>query len=321
MKYIRAVLVTILLLTLAVGTGFVSFLRRVFTAILLLTVLAAFAAAQNPAIYSANWDGISRQYYVDLPAKMPPNPTLIVALHGTINDGQNSLVPQTACNTQLAWNQPIVDAHGIILLCPVSTWKPGVNGAKGYWFWEAYGTESYFSAAPDDSGFIRSLILQLKAQYSVGLVGVTGMSSGGMMAWRACIDNSDIVDACAVVSGSLWVGSSSTIPSQPVRPFSALILHGDADVTIPYCGGVFSGWGEVREAVPGVDAALDYVLAADGFAPNAAPLCAGNVPSGVNRLDFRGTNGVEVKVVKELTYGHVYRGWVPGTVVEFLIGQ
>ena len=56
------------------------------------------------------------------------------------------------------------------------------------------------------------------------------------MTHRAGIQLSDLVAAIAVVEGVVSPGSIQNVPA-PLGPVSVLILHGDQDSTVLYCGG------------------------------------------------------------------------------------
>ena len=64
---------------------------------------------------------------------------------------------------------------------------------------------------------------------------VTGYSLGAFMANRIGVEASDMVAAVAPVAGELWQSTGGTIPTEKA-PVSVLMLHGDADTSVPYCG-------------------------------------------------------------------------------------
>jgi polyhydroxybutyrate depolymerase len=96
----------------------------------------------------------------------------------------------------------------------------------------------FFNDFNDDIGFFRQLINTLQA--SVGpdpkRIYVTGLSSGALMSHRLGVQLSDLVAAIGVVEGALFLkGNPPPVPST-LGPVSALILHGDQDKTVLYCG-------------------------------------------------------------------------------------
>ena len=96
----------------------------------------------------------------------------------------------------------------------------------------------FFNAFNDDVGFFRQLINTLQA--SVGpdskRIYVTGLPSGALMSHRLGVQLSDLVAATGVLEGALFLkGNPPQVPSA-VGPVSVLILHGDQDKTVLYCG-------------------------------------------------------------------------------------
>jgi poly(3-hydroxybutyrate) depolymerase len=298
----------------------------------LLCLGAAIATAQSGTLttYTTTWNNFTRSYLVYVPPTLGSNPPMVVCLHGTQTGTQAAALATAAagCTAGMAWNQALADPNGILMVYPIATWKPAANGVTGYAFWESYNTATYFPAAPDDSGFIRSLILQMEQPVAAstasvpafnvnpGRVFVTGQSSGGMMTERVGIDSADLVAAIAPILPTLWVGNGANIPN-PVQAISVLEIHGDVDQTVLYCGGGFYGWGEHNVPTAGADVDVNFWLAADGFAPNPTPLCSGTTTTSVSSLDFRNGNGVEVEFLRMRGVGHIYKGWISGAAWEF----
>jgi polyhydroxybutyrate depolymerase len=291
----------------------------------LILALSAAASAQTITTFTAAWNGLSRTYSVYVPVNPQPSPPLVMVLHPTINGTESATLTSAIpfCQNGMGWSGDLQSANGYILLCPVATWKPGVNGAAGYRFWEADTSAAYFPTPPDDAGFLRSLILQMELPKSLGGYGVdpnrvfvTGMSSGGMMTHAIAKHSSDLIAAIGPISGTIWIGTPET--TLPTNPVSVIELHGDQDKTIPYCAGShFNGWGEKDVANPSVDVDINFWLAADGLPPNSTPMCNGSAVSDVYKVSIRGANGVEVQFMREIGDAHAYLGWTTGTIWEF----
>lgn len=283
---------------------------RHFVAALLLT---AAALGQRGTYINANptWNGLPRQVVGYRPPVTEAAPALVVVLHGTT---VGSAAPLNIIHN-MGWEQ-LADANGFLVKAPMATYK-AIAGSYwgGAYFWQSYGADGYFLAAPDDSGFVRSVILAALRDEDVdpARVFVMGFSSGGMMAHRVAIDSADLVAAAAPLSGTAWIGNSQVNLPLPSQPVSVLLMHGDADPTIPYCGGWFNGWGEGKLKVPSVDDDLAYWLAADGL-PLAMPLCVNGVPTSF-RAQVRGA--AEVQFVRELGFGHTYKQGTVAQVWEF----
>jgi polyhydroxybutyrate depolymerase len=286
----------------------------------MLCVLGSVASAQKGTFttYTTTWNKLTRIYSVYVPPVLQKNPALVMALHGASLHDEND-PPITACTASMGWDA-LADANGFLLICPVASYIAGTP--HGRFFWESYGMEIYFPAEPDDSGYLRSLILAMEKPIASGGFAVTkervfvmGFSSGAMMTHRMCIENSDVVAACAPVSGTLYVSTAPVLP-QPSQPISIFELRGDEDATLGYCGGSF--WPvstDPKVTVPGVDVDVNYWLAADGLPANAHPLCTNNQPSPSDfRVDFKSANGlIEYQFARELGFGHTFN---PSTIAS-----
>lgn len=87
----------------------------------------------------------------------------------------------------------------------------------------------------DDITFLRALIYKLSNDFNVdrSRIYVAGISNGGMMAYRAALEMSDMIAAIAPVEGCMM--SKPQLTSD--RPVSVIAFHGTADKTVPYNGG------------------------------------------------------------------------------------
>ena len=140
------------------------------------------------------WNGITRYYEVYLPPHLPANPPMVFMLHGTSHE-----VPPANPSTDMWGWQSVSNKHGFILVKPASTYNP----QSGQWNWDAYTMDAAFQSPPDDSGFLRNLIVTLTGRYNVNpnQVYVAGFSSGAQMAHRVGVEISDLVAAIAIGSG------------------------------------------------------------------------------------------------------------------------
>ena len=136
------------------------------------------------------WNGITRYYEVYLPPHLPANPPMVFMLHGTSHE-----VPPANPSTDMWGWQSVSNKHGFILVKPASTYNP----QSGQWNWDAYTMDAAFQSPPDDSGFLRNLIVTLTGRYNVNpnQVYVAGFSSGAQMAHRVGVEISDLVAAIA----------------------------------------------------------------------------------------------------------------------------
>jgi len=176
--------------------------------------------------HTLSFGGLDRAYLLHVPANFQAKSSaLIIALHGS--QGSGLRLSQTSGLTAEA------DQKGFAVVYPFSLVSPGA----GFTEWNEFYNHSFGTAAPDDVGFIRQLIVTLQAQISPDpkKIFVTGLSNGGMMAHRIGVQLSDLVAAIGVIEGTLISpGDPATVPPA-VAPVSVLIIHGDQDPTVPCC--------------------------------------------------------------------------------------
>lgn len=86
----------------------------------------------------------------------------------------------------------------------------------------------------DDVGFVRALVAEVKRQLAIdsGRVFATGMSNGGMFAYRLACEAADIFTAVAAVAGT-----DGTLSCAPSRPVSILHIHAANDTHVLFNGG------------------------------------------------------------------------------------
>lgn len=173
-------------------------------------------------------NGVPRSYVLHVPANFHANASaLLIAFHGSKGSG-SQFESYTGLSTK-------ADAIGFAVAYP-----DGLPNAGGIISWSGYFSTTSGTNPPDDSGFARQLILVLEANLHPDpkKIYVTGMSAGGYMAHRAAIDHADLIAAAGVVEGSLWVQAVGGTQQPPPAnaPVSVLVLHGDADPVINYCG-------------------------------------------------------------------------------------
>ncbi|WP_428965079.1 extracellular catalytic domain type 1 short-chain-length polyhydroxyalkanoate depolymerase [Micromonospora fluostatini] len=163
-------------------------------------------------------DGRERSYRLYRPASAPltaPVP-LVVMLHGAAGTG-------TQAEQAYHWPEQ-ADRNGFVVAFP-----DGLNRA-----W-AVGPECCGAPARDgvdDVAFIRELVAAIGDRLPVdpARTYVTGISNGGLLAYRLVCDTS-IFAAVGAVATTL----TGACPSPP--PVSVLHIHGRQDQTMPYGGG------------------------------------------------------------------------------------
>ena len=169
-------------------------------------------------------DGRVRSYRVSDLSNGEPAPLLFV-LHGIASDAQT-----ISDYTNIEDSLDAYDLDAVVVY-------PNGTGAEQDLFqsWNA-GTCCPFATFElvDDVAFFDELIASLISQYDIDTdrVWVVGHSNGGMMAYRLACELSTRVTAIGVAAGALVIDTCA-----PVRPVSALHVHGELDTVVPLTGG------------------------------------------------------------------------------------
>jgi polyhydroxybutyrate depolymerase len=186
---------------------------------------AAPAPAQPEEERTLLVEGRRRHYLLHAPpgeAGRTPRP-LVLVLHG------HSGTPDQLVD--LSGMSALADREGFLVAYPEGTrWGRGSPRS-----WNAGSCCGYaVGKQVDDVAFIRALIDDAAAAHPVDAARIyaTGISNGGMMAYRLACDLADRIAAIAPVAGAL--GYDTCEPSQPV---SVMVFHGTADASVPYEGG------------------------------------------------------------------------------------
>lgn len=164
---------------------------------------------------------IDRQFRVFRPPLVENRPGLFVVLHGAGGSGRQ--VEQTSG----------FDAQAVRLRW-IAVYPDGI--ADG---WVSYADPPLPGVA--DVSFISHVIDRLMSsdQVDPDRVYVTGLSRGGMFAYRLACELSSRLAAIAPVEGNMAdpTGSVAAVNCTPSRPVSVLAVHGSADPEIPIEGG------------------------------------------------------------------------------------
>ncbi len=172
--------------------------------------------------------GLQRHYRVHVPASYDPQrpAPLVVSMHG----GGGSMDIQ-ADDRFYGWTAAS-ERHGFVVVFPnghsrfpggrLATWNAGrCCGAAR-------------DQGSDDVGFIRSLLGTLRGQLAIDTrrVFATGMSNGGMMAYRLACEMPEAFRAVAAVAGT-----DNTVQCTPAQPVSVLHIHARDDERVLFGGG------------------------------------------------------------------------------------
>ncbi|WP_187276610.1 alpha/beta hydrolase family esterase [Parahaliea maris] len=270
--------------------------------------------------------GAERPAQVLIPSNYDPGTRypLIVTLHGygAFGSLQSSYLGLDAR----------VDSAQYVLVSP-----DGTENRNGTRFWN--GTPACCAAAAaaedgsgedysqiDDVGYIRSLIEEAAATYSIdpSRVALFGHSNGGFLALRLGCEASDLVTSIVSLAGSTFAQESACAPA--AKPVSLLAVHGTADDTILYDGGEILG-----EAYPSAqETARRFAVLAgcDGDNPGdgGSVDVVGNLSGAETRVQAWPDcpAGVEVELWTIADGPHIPGPWVPAALdsfVDWLIGH
>lgn len=172
-------------------------------------------------------DGMSRSFLVHLPDDYYEHDVsrpLVIGLHGA---GGSAIQFEEDYDLHETVNQ-----HGGIAVFPEGV--PS-NGKLNLRFWNAGNCcHDAMDRNIDDVAFIRELIEHLTKDLRIDKdrVYVTGMSNGGMLAYRLACEIPEYITAVAVVSGALMTESCT-----PNKPVPILHIHSEKDLKVPMRGG------------------------------------------------------------------------------------
>jgi polyhydroxybutyrate depolymerase len=169
--------------------------------------------------------GLTREYLVHVPARAAGAPApLVLALHGGGGSARDALRLTDGALRRLS------DREGFVLVAPEGidhAWNDG----------RPTGHRRAHRENVDDVGFLAALVGALVRDAGVDArrVYATGISNGGMMAYRLACERSDAVTAIAPVAAAMpeWLGARCA----PRRPVPVLAISGTDDPLVPWGGG------------------------------------------------------------------------------------
>jgi polyhydroxybutyrate depolymerase len=246
-------------------------------------------------------DGRVRRYLVHYPPGYDASRAwpLVLSFHGSNSNGLIQL--------EFTGMNETADREGFVLVYPF-----GTGERERLLFWNAgncCGTAH--KEKVDDVEFVRSLLGRLADEVNIdgGRVYATGMSNGGMMAYRLASEMAETFAAVAPVAGTI-----ATETCQPSRPVSVIHFHGSDDEFLPLAGGVG------RRSVTGthhnsVEHSIRSWVVANGCPPE--PLittlenCDEDGTRTVRSVYGPGRDGAEVVLYLTHGAGHVWPGRPP----------
>lgn len=232
-------------------------MRRLLLCLILLSIPLLAWAAGDPAV-EIEYANLDRSYLLHLPSPLPNHPLpLVVVLHGGGGSAEGV--------ARMTGFDAAADKQGFIVVYPNGTdqSRPLMNamGKPGFLTWNAGSCCGYAQESRiDDVGFIRAVVMQVVKDNGADpkRVYATGISNGGMMAYRLACEASDMFAAIAPVSAVQELASCK--PGQPVSVFH---IHGAKDENVPLNGGVGKKAIEKEDRKP-VQDSIDFWVKQDG---------------------------------------------------------
>jgi polyhydroxybutyrate depolymerase len=237
-------------------------------------------------------DGASRDFRVFIPETLPDRAPLVVMLHGGFGSSKQA-------EDSYGWDAAAT-ANGFVVVYPNGldrAWNVG-GGCCG-----KSGTNNV-----DDVAFITAVVATLEASVSIdpNRVFATGISNGGMMAYRLACD--------ASVFAAIGPDSTTLLGECPAPdPVSVIHIHGLADSNVPFDGS--QGDGKVKIDGAPVPEVIAIFADADDCEP-ATVTNAGEVTTSVASC----LGGRSVELITIASAGHQWPGSVRKPALENLLG-
>jgi polyhydroxybutyrate depolymerase len=216
-------------------------------------------AAADPSV-TLEYGNLDRSYLLHLPNPAPAAPPpVVVVLHGGGGDAENA--------ARMTGFDAEADKDGFIAVYPNGTdeSRPLMNlFGKSFRTWNAGGCCGYARDHDiDDVGFIRAVVTAVLKDNGADpkRVYATGISNGGMMAYRLACEASDVFAAVAPVS------AIQDVPDcKPSHPVSIFHIHGAKDENVPIDGGIGKKAldKEGKQGRPPVQQSIDFWVKQDG---------------------------------------------------------
>ena len=243
---------------------------------------------------------LERSYLVHIPATYDSKRAtpVVLAFHGG-GVNADSMIVFSGLNQKS-------DEAGFIVVYPNGTGRSGkaltFNGGN------CCGYASYRKV--DDVEFTRKLLddLATSANIDPKRVFATGMSNGGVLAYRLASELSDRIAAIAPVGGPM-----GTETCTPKRPVSVIHMHGTNDEFAPFGGG--KGKGPSGTVFYSVEHSVQAWVKANGCEPEPVitklPDTAKDGATVIRKTYGSGKDGAEVVLVVIEGGGHTWPGQEP----------
>lgn len=236
--------------------------------------------------------GNHRTFHLYRPATLPARTPLVVMLHGGFGSGSQA-------EKAYGWDAEADRGHFLVV------YPDGINRA-----WNVGGgcCGTPASDGTDDVAFISAMVAAIGQEVPVDAdrVYATGISNGGMLAYRLACDTS--------LFAAIGPDSATLLgPCPSPKPVSVLHIHGTADHNIPYDGGPGDGFAHIDG--PAVTTVIGDWRTIDSCAP-ATATTAGVVTTSTAACQ----DGRTVELITIGGAGHQWPGSTPHPAEERLLG-
>ena len=262
----------------------------------------------NPLITARPYLSIAPTGF-DPSVKLP----LVVMLHGYSSNARQE-------ESYLAL-RTLVDSKHFFYAAPDGTVEASANANR---FWNATDACcNFYGSTVDDVAYLTAVIDDMSARYPVDpkRVFFIGHSNGGFMTHRMACERAGRIAAVLSLAGAQNNDATKCSPTEPV---SVVELHGDADQTIQYGGGLING-----VPYPSALTTITDWATKDGCSTTAADAgnldLVGNVPGNETNIQrFAGcpTGNVELWTIQG--GGHIPYTWsstFAPTVIDWLFAH
>ncbi|MCB9640895.1 MAG: hypothetical protein H6728_04400 [Myxococcales bacterium] len=169
-------------------------------------------------------DGTTRYYRVFVPSNYDRNKAtpLVLNFHGVSNDAYTQV--------WLSGMESKAELAGFIAVHPEGGTLPSRS-------WNAGNCcQPAAALGIDDVSFVRAMLDDLSKKLCIDKrrIFATGISNGGMLAYRLACEVSDRIAAIAPVAASMVFS-----PCKPPRAVPVMMFHGTLDSVVPYAGNPF----------------------------------------------------------------------------------
>ena len=168
-----------------------------------------------------DFDDLTREYTLYLPADLPTQAPLVFNLHGYTSNGFEQRIYSAM--------DDVADASSFAVCYP-----EGTIDDNGQAFWN-----SGFGEEIDDTGFLIALAQALQSEHDLDpdRTFSCGMSNGGFMSYHLACQASDTFKAVASVTGTM--STLTLLGCDPSLAVPIFEIHGTNDLVVPYDGAEF----------------------------------------------------------------------------------